>query len=63
MSVLLLAVMLCLPAFGQKLTVVIGAVGEDPRPGLRKALETQIKAAFVKDGRFIAVTREEAALK
>ena len=48
--------------FGQKLTVVIGAVGEEPKPGLRKALETQIKAAFVKDGRFTAVTRDEAAL-
>jgi len=50
-------------AFSQvKLTVVIGAVGEDPKPGLRRALETQIKAAFVKDGRFTAITREEAVL-
>ena len=42
--------------------VVVGAVGADPKPGLRKALETQVKAAFVKDGRFTAVTREEAVL-
>jgi len=59
---LLFIMILCQLAFGQKLTVVIGAVGEDPKPGLRKALETQIKAAFVKDGRFTAITREEAVL-
>jgi hypothetical protein len=62
-SAFLLFMILCLPVFGQKLTVVIGAVGEEPKPGLRKALETQIKAAFVKDGRFTAVTRDEAVLK
>jgi hypothetical protein len=49
-------------AFGQRPAVVVGAVGADPKPGLRKALETQVKAAFVKDGRFTAVTREEAVL-
>jgi hypothetical protein len=51
------------PAFAEeRKTVVVGAVGEDPKPGLRKALETQIQAAFVRDGRFTAVTREEAVL-
>jgi hypothetical protein len=47
----------------EKPRVVIGAVGAEPKPGLRKALETQIKAAFVKDGRYIATTREEAVLE
>jgi len=58
----LLIMVLCTLAFGQKMTVVVGAVGEDPKPGLSKVLETRIKAAFVKDGRFAAVTREEAVL-
>ncbi|MCL2219572.1 MAG: hypothetical protein FWB94_06790 [Chitinispirillia bacterium] len=58
----LLILLLCTLVFGQKPAVVVGAVGADPKPGLRKAFETQIKAAFVKDGRFTAVTREEAVL-
>ena len=62
-QIILLIMLLCPLVFSQpKLTVVIGAVGEDPKPGLRRALETQIKTAFVKDGRFTAVTREEAVL-
>jgi len=59
---LFLIILVSAAAFAQKPAVVVGAVGADPKPGLRKALETQVKAAFVKDGRFTAVTREEAVL-
>jgi hypothetical protein len=52
----------CSASFAQKLSVVVVAIGDEPKPGLRKALEMQLKAAFVKDGRFTAMTREEAVL-
>jgi len=62
-KLLLLLFILCsLVIAQQKPKVVIGATGEEPKPGIRKGLETQIKIAFVKDGRYTATTREEAVL-
>jgi hypothetical protein len=48
-----------------KLTVVVVAAGDVPpgEKGPLKILETKIQEAFLRDGRFLAITRDETALK
>jgi hypothetical protein len=52
----------CAAAFAQKPKVVVGAVGEEPKPGLHKNLEMQIKSAFEKSGKYTVLTREGSVL-
>jgi hypothetical protein len=56
--------LLCSAASAQKLKVVVSAVGAEPpqKTNALAVLETEIKKAFVNDGRFTAITRDEAAL-
>jgi len=60
----LIAVIFCATAHAQKLKVIVAAVGAEPpqKTNALGALETEIKKAFVKDGRFTAITRDEATL-
>jgi hypothetical protein len=58
----LMIMLACSAVFAQKRSVAVVAAGEEPKPGLRKGLETQITMAFVKDGRYAAAARDEAAL-
>jgi len=48
----------------QKLKVVVAAVGAEPvhKPNTLKLVQTKVQEAFVKDGRYIAITRDEAEL-
>jgi len=48
-----------------KLTVAVVAAGDVPpqEKGVLKVLEAKIQEAFMRDGRFLAVTRDETALK
>jgi hypothetical protein len=48
-----------------ELTVVVVAVGDEPaqKRGALKSLETKIIDAFVKDGRYSVITRDERTLK
>jgi hypothetical protein len=61
----LVMLLLCSAATAQKLKVVVAAVGAEPpqKTNALAALETELKKAFVKDGRFTAITRDEAARK
>jgi len=60
----LIALIFCTAAHAQKLKVIVTAVGAEPpqKTNALSALETEIKKAFVNDGRFTAVTRDEAIL-
>ena len=48
----------------QKMKVVVAAAGAGPqnKPNAMKILEAQLQKAFVSDGRYIAITRDEAVL-
>jgi hypothetical protein len=62
MAVVLL---LCSAVFAQqKLKVVVAAAGAGPqnKPNAMKILEAHVQKAFVNDGRYIAITRDEAVL-
>ena len=61
----LIALLLCSAVSAQqKLNVVIAAAGAEPagKQNVLKALETKVQEAFVNDGRFTAVTRDQAVL-
>jgi len=61
-----ITLLLCAAASAQqRLKVVVEAVGAEPiqKQGTLKILETKVQEAFVKDGRYTAVTRDEAVRK
>jgi hypothetical protein len=64
-TALAVVLLLCSAVFAQqKLKVVVAAAGAGPqnKPNAMKILEAQIQKAFVNDGRYIAITRDEAVL-
>jgi len=62
----LITLLLCCFAVSaqQKLKVVVAAAGDEPaqKRNTLKVLETKVQEAFVNDGRFTAVTRDQAVL-
>jgi hypothetical protein len=63
----LIALLLCSAVYAQqtpKLKVVVSAAGAEPpqKRNTLKVLEAKVQEAFVNDGRFIAVTRDEVVL-
>jgi len=65
LKILLITLLLCSAVSAQqKLKVVVAAAGAEPasKPNTLKVLETKVQEAFVNDGRFTAVTRDQAVL-
>jgi len=61
-KVLFIPLILCSFAFAQP-KVAVGAIGEEPKPGILKALSSQLTKALVKSGKYTALDRSEAILK
>jgi hypothetical protein len=61
-KVLFIPLILCSLAFAQP-KVAVGAIGEEPKLGILKALSSQLTKALVNSGKYTALDRSEAILK